>query len=80
MAALDGADPATCTTLSLDGADLRAPGAMPPADAGAPLLDKVMFVAEYPFSWLRWLSTGSFDGRWNRRRRLLATVAPDGSL
>ena len=74
------------------GNDLKAPDAISPDleeeegdcigldwKPNAPLLDKVIFVAEYPFSWMRWCSTGSFDKDWNRRRRLLATSAPVGA-
>ena len=49
-------------------------------DPDAGTLDKVIFFAEYPFSWLRWLSIANFDGAWSAKRRLLSTVAPIGAV
>jgi|EP00945_MAST-04E_sp_MAST-4E-sp1_P005414 sodium/potassium/calcium exchanger 6 len=44
------------------------------------LFDKIFFVLEYPFSWLRWLSIPSASLHWNRRRRILASLAPLGTV
>ena len=49
-------------------------------DPDASFLDKFIFVAEYPFSWLRWLSIANFDGEWSAKRRYLSTIAPMGAV
>ena len=73
----------------LDAPLLPVDAAAPPKVAGAPMagLDwglvrdgpawaKVQFVAEYPFSVLRWLSIPGSDGAWDRRRRVFTAMAP----
>eukprot|EP01065_Artemidia_motanka_P049414 TRINITY_DN8177_c4_g1_i1.p1 TRINITY_DN8177_c4_g1~~TRINITY_DN8177_c4_g1_i1.p1 ORF type:complete len:593 (+),score=103.32 TRINITY_DN8177_c4_g1_i1:248-2026(+) len=44
------------------------------------LISKIIFVAEYPFSWMRWLSICSSDGEWDVRRRVMNCIAPMGAV
>ena len=48
-------------------------------DSTASIYDKVVFIAEYPFSFLRWLSIPSADNSWSSRRRFMAHVVPIGA-
>ena len=47
-------------------------------DPTASTFDKVIFVLEYPFSFIRWLSIPGADGAWSMRRRFLAHITPMG--
>lgn len=49
-------------------------------DREASLMDKIIFIFEYPFVLLRWLSIPNGDKNWDWRRRYLASVAPMGAV
>lgn len=50
-----------------------------PGEEGS-TMDKVLYVAEFPFSVLRWCSIANGNTVWDRRRRILASVAPVGAV
>lgn len=45
----------------------------------ANIFEKVQFVAEWPFSVLRWLSIPSAESHWSRKHRFFAACAPIGA-
>ena len=49
-------------------------------DSDASTLDKIIFVFEFPFVFLRWLSIPNGDKNWDWRRRYFASVAPIGAV
>ena len=48
-------------------------------DPEASTYDKVTFVLEYPFSFLRWISIAGADNAWSPRRRFLTHIVPMGA-
>ena len=49
-------------------------------DADASIIDKVIFIFEFPFVLLRWISIPNGDKNWDWRRRYLAALAPMGAV